>query len=80
MFFKEYNGWELAGAKTVTMRCENCGNTAEHFVYVAPSGPQLGIVFLRKPLLGARKYFLTCRVCGLLAKELTKAQAEAMKG
>ncbi len=80
MFWKEYNGWELEGARRIEQKCPNCSNTAEHFVYVVPHGLQLGIVFLKKPLVGKRKYYLACSVCGFLAKELSAQQATAMKG
>ena len=79
MFWKEYKGWMLEGAKTVQDKCPNCNNTADHFVFVVPSGLQFGLVFLKKPLVGKRKYYLTCSVCGYLAKELTGAQADAMR-
>ena len=79
MFWKEYKGWPLEGARTVQEKCVNCGNTADHFVYVTPHGIQLGLVFLKKPLVGKRKYFLACSVCGYLAKEFTEAQAKAMR-
>ena len=78
MFFGRVNGWPLEGADTEVLKCEHCGNTAEHFVYVAPKGIQLGVIFMKKPLLGMKKYFLACPVCGYLPKEITKEQAMAM--
>ena len=80
MFFKQFNGWELDGAKTVSCKCTNCNNTVEHYVYVAPHGPQMGIVFMKKSLVGMRKYFLARPICGNLTKELTKEQAYSLKG
>lgn len=80
MFIKQYNGWELENAKTTSFLCSNCNNTTEHFVFVAPYGPQAGLIFLKKPILGARKYFLACPICGNLTKEITKEQALALKG
>ena len=80
MFWKEYKGWELEGARKVQQKCVNCSNTADHFVYVVPSGLQLGLVFLKKPLVGKRKYYLACSVCGYMARELTKEQAATFKG
>ena len=79
MFIKSFNGWRQEGTQTVTDTCENCHNTGEHFVYVAPSGFQMGIAFVKKPLLGARKYFLACPMCGHLSKELSREQAQALK-
>jgi len=78
MFIKEFKGWPLENATTHSIKCSNCGNTTDHYVYVAPVGFQVGIVFSKKPLLGKRKYFLACPTCDNLSKELTKQQAEAM--
>ncbi len=80
MFWKEFKGWPLKGAKTVKEQCSNCSNTGEHFVYVMPKGLQLGAIFLKKPLLGRRAYYLACPVCGFMARELTKEQAATFKG
>jgi hypothetical protein len=80
VFFKSGKAWRLEGCSTVARKCSNCGNTTEHVVVVAPRGPQLGLIFLRKPLLGMRKYFLVCPVCSSAEVDLTKEQAYAMKG
>ena len=80
MFWKDYKGWPLKGTETVEQQCSNCGNTGEHFVYVMPKGLQFGFVFLKKPLVGKRQYFLACPTCGFMSKELSKKQAQAMKG
>ena len=79
MFWVEFKGWRLDGARTIEQKCTNCNNTAEHFVYVTPHGFQLGVIFRKKPLVGRRKYYLACSICGYMPKELTKAQAMAMK-
>jgi len=79
MFLKQYSGWELEGAGTVSIRCPHCHNTSEHFVYVAPYGFQLGVIFAAKPLVGKRKYFLACPVCGWLTQEISKEQAYALR-
>lgn len=80
MFWKEYKGWAMEGAMTIQEKCVNCGNTADHFVYVVPHGLQFGLIFLKKPLVGQRKYYLACSVCGFMARELTKEQAATFKG
>lgn len=79
MFFRNYSGWRLEGTNTVEIRCTNCGNTSSHFIYVVPVGFQFGVIFASKPLVGNRKYFLTCPICGNLAKEISREQAEAMR-
>lgn len=80
MFIKNYRGWRLENSGTISDTCANCHNTGQHFVYVAPVGFQMGVVFSRKPLLGAKKYFLACPVCGHLSKELSREQALALRG
>lgn len=81
MFWTNYwNGWTLKGARTVEQKCCKCGNTGNHFVYVLPKGHQLGLIFLKKPLIGRRQYFLVCPTCAYLARELTKQQAQSMMG
>jgi len=79
MFRREFNGWAQEESNTQQMKCPNCWNTTDHYVYVAPHGIQVRILFLRKPLLGARKYFLACPNCNHLTKELSKEQALAMR-
>lgn len=79
MFFQTFDGWVMEGSRTVSQKCTHCGNTSDHFVYVAPKGPQMGLIFRKKPLLGAKSYFLVCSICRYSVRELTKAQAEAMK-
>ena len=71
---------EVRPRDTTRCQCPRCGNTSEHRVYIIPHGPQLGLVFLSKPLLGLRKYYLTCPVCGGLTREITKEQALALRG
>ena len=79
MFWKEYGAWPLKGARTQELKCPNCSNTTEHGVYVVPRGFQVGIAFMKRSLLGRRKYFLVCPTCGFMSKELTKEQTLAMK-
>lgn len=79
MFLRQFHGWPQDDSTTQPLKCPNCGNTTDHFVYVAPHGFQVGFVFMKKPLLGARKYFLACPTCTHLTKELSKEQAEAMR-
>jgi hypothetical protein len=76
MFLKQYNGWPLENSSTQTLKCPHCGNTTDHFVYVAPHGFQIGLAFMSRPLLGAKKYFLACPTCSNLTREITKEQAE----
>lgn len=79
MFLKTNGGWVLENSSTQQMKCPNCRNTTDHVVYVHPYGPQVGLIFLSKPLLSLKKYFLACPVCSHLAKELTKEQAHSMR-
>jgi ribosomal protein S27AE len=79
MFLRQYNGWREEGTSTQTTKCPNCGNTTEHYIYVAPHGFQIGLAFMAKPLLGAKKYFLACSKCDHLTKELSKEQVQVMR-
>jgi hypothetical protein len=78
MFIKQFNGWPLENSVAQAMRCSNCGNTTDHFVYVAPHGFQVGLAFLSRPLLGGKKHFLACPTCNNLTREITKEQAAAL--
>ena len=81
MFWMTIKGWPLRQGRTIQEKCTNCGNTAEHFVYVQPHGLQMGFIFLpKRAYLGRRKYYLACSVCGFMARELTKEQAGTFKG
>jgi hypothetical protein len=79
VFFKSQDGWVMENAIPQKMRCPNCSNTSDHLVYVHPYGPQVGLIFLRKPLLSMKQYFLACSICSHLTKELTKEQAQSMR-
>lgn len=78
MFIKQYNGWAMENTNTQTLKCPHCRNTADHIIYVAPHGFQLGLAFMSRPLLGGKKYFFACPTCGNLTREITKEQAEAL--
>jgi hypothetical protein len=79
MFLRQFNGWREENAMTQTIKCPNCGNTTEHYLYVAPHGIQLAFVFMSKPLVGAKKYYLACPKCDHLTKELSKEQAQVLR-
>ena len=79
MFYKKYNGWPQEKSDTLPLKCPHCGNICEHYVYIAPHGIQLGIIFMRKPLISAKQYFIACSTCHYLSKEITKQQAESMR-
>jgi hypothetical protein len=78
MFVKQYNGWEMENSITQSLKCPHCRNTTDHFVYVVPHWLQFGLVFMSRPLLGAKKYFFACPTCGNLTREITKEQAKAL--
>ena len=79
MFLQNFQTWPLEGAKTVTAECPYCNNTSEQYVCVAPYGPQVGIVFRKKPVAGMKKYWLACPVCNRAVKKITKEQAKALQ-
>jgi hypothetical protein len=78
MFLKQFNGWAQENSDTQVLKCSNCFNNTPHFVYVAPYGPQLGFIFLSKPFVGMRKYFLACPTCQNLTREITKQQCQIL--
>lgn len=78
MFFVTPQGKVLKGTKTVSKKCEHCGNTTDHFVWKQPHGPQIGFIF-NPNMLGMKKYYLVCPTCNAAERELTKEQAYAMK-
>ena len=81
MWFRSSNAWKVEGASTVTRMCPRCHNTNEHELYVEPFGPALQFIWMKKPLLSAKRYFLTCPVCQERGIRLTKEQVRAlMKG
>lgn len=79
MFIKTYNPMPVKNTKSVELVCSNCGNKTKHQIHEAYYGPQVGFIFLKKPLLSLKKYFLICPVCGNATKEITKAQVKANK-
>jgi len=79
MFWRDYGAWPFGGTRTEQLQCPNCHNTTDHVVYEVPKGPQLGLIFTKEPLLGFRSYYLVCPTCGYMTKQLTKAQALAMR-
>ena len=79
MFVKASNGWIMENTTTQRMKCVGCANMTEHVVYVHPHGPQVGLIFLSRPLLTMKQYFLACPICSHLAKQLTKEQAQSLR-
>ncbi len=79
MFFKDFQGWAQDQSNTLSVRCPNCGNTCDHYIYVAPYGIQIGVIFMKRPLLSLKKYFLLCSTCDFVNREISKQQAESMR-
>lgn len=57
--------------------CGSCTNDITSAVKWFIDGPWMG--FLGVPLVGKKKYFHVCPICGELLEELTKAQVDALK-
>lgn len=79
MFWRGFTGWAQEDSTTQSLKCPNCGNTSDHYVYVEPYGLQLAFIFMERPLLGMKKYFLACSKCDHKTKEISKEQAEVMR-
>jgi len=72
--------WRVDNSKTVTMKCPVCNNTGEHYMVGLVVGPNLGFIWMpNKYHLGYRKYWLSCPVCNKITKELTAAEAQALR-
>jgi len=81
VWFFTYDPWKVEGTTTRRMKCAHCDNTSDHEVFAVVRGPALGCILApAKPLLSAKRYFLRCPVCGNPSKDLTKEQANALKG
>jgi hypothetical protein len=78
--FKPADAWATEGAVAVHLLCPNCQRATDHLVCFAPHGIQVRCVFSARPLLGAKRYFLTCSVCDHFTKELTWAQVQSLRG
>lgn len=80
MFFDNNDTWIEKGAKTVELKCDNCGNTADNFVLGGYSTPHVGFVFLPKKMqLGKKAYVLCCPVCNNVNKELSFEELQTLK-
>lgn len=79
MFIKNYQATLVKKTKTFELICSNCKNKTKHQIYEAYRGPQIGFIFLKKPLLSLKKYYLVCPTCGNATKEITKEQVKANK-
>lgn len=79
MFIKSYKASPIKNTKTVELVCSNCKNKTKHQIYEVYYGPQMGLIFLKKPLLSLKKYCLVCPTCGNLTKEISKEQVKANK-
>lgn len=78
MFF---NVWEISpvkNTKKVEMHCAKCNNTKENEIYEEPI-IGIGIPFMKKPLLAAKRFWLVCPVCHTGTKKITREQMNAHK-
>lgn len=80
MFIDNNGTWKEKNTKTVKLKCDNCGNTAENIVVGAFDGFHVGFVFLPKKMqLGKKAYFLCCPTCGNANKEISLDEVERLK-
>lgn len=80
MFIDNKGTWVEKSAKTVSMKCNNCSNTADNIVVGAFDGAHIGFVFLPKRMhLGKKVYFLCCPICGNANKEISFEEVQALK-
>lgn len=79
MFIKNYQPIPIKNTKFVELVCSNCNNRTQHRIHEAYYGPQIGLIFLKKPLLSLKKYYLICPICRNATKEISKEQVKANK-
>ena len=80
MFIDQKGTWVEKSAKTVSIKCSNCSNTADNIVVGAFASAHVGFIFLpRKMHLGKKAYFLCCPICGNANKEISSEELQALK-
>lgn len=79
MFIKTYNANPVKDIEPIKMNCPNCNNKSDHQVYENYYGPQIGIIFMKKPLLSKKQYLLVCTICESVNKQISKEQVESFK-
>lgn len=80
MFIDKNGTWEEKNTKTVSLKCDNCGNTGENVVVGVFASAHVGFVFLPKKMqLGKKAYFLCCPTCGYANKEISNEELKLLK-
>jgi len=79
MFIKNWEVQIIENTKTVQKYCNICDNDSEHVICVEYYGPSVGLIFLSKPLLSMKRYWLVCPICKQGDQEISKDQVEAYK-
>jgi len=80
MFFKTYYPNIVENTKQFIIACPHCGNKSIHQIYEFYKGPCIGFIFLNKPLIASKKYYLVCQICNNPSKELTVEQVQSSRG
>ena len=80
MFFKTYYPTIVENTKQFTLICPHCGNKSIHQIYEFYEGPCIGFIFLSKPLIASKRYYLICQICNNPTKELTVQQVQNSRG
>lgn len=79
MFIKNWGISPVANTSKLNILCDNCNNEAENEIFEEPYGINVGLIFMKKPLLSLKRYWFVCPVCKSGTKQLTKEQVKAYK-
>ncbi len=79
MFIKNWKAQVVENTKTIKKHCDICDNESEHSICVEYYGPSVGLIFMSKPLLSMKRYWLVCSICKQGNQEISKEQVEAYK-
>lgn len=79
MFIKTWETPIVKNTRTIKRYCANCDNDSDHDIRVRYYGINVGIVFMKTPLLSLKQYLLVCPICSSINDEFTKEQVNAYK-
>lgn len=79
MFIKAWETPVVKNTETIKRHCGNCDNNSEHEIRVQYYGLNVGVIFMKTPLLSLKKYLVVCPICSSANLELSKEQMQAYK-
>lgn len=79
MFIKNWGASVVENTRKVQKHCGICDNDSEHSICVEYYGPSMGLIFMSKPLLSMKRYWLVCPICKQGNQEISREQISAYK-